>query len=266
MQRQSFKRLPLFLMIVCMLSLLPISVSASEYEPDHYIIDDAGLLSNDELSDLEEDCRDASLAHQTVICIVTTPDFSGNDIKEWQRQYFLEHFADTSGDTDGIMLAVSMAERDWGIVGFGSAQDAFTTYGREHIADLILDDLSDGEYDASFQTFVSLADEFLSEAENGTTYDTDHTYRNSIPIPFIITGAFLLSLLISLFIVLTWKRHMNTRIVQDNASEYLQQDSFHLTDRSDIFLYHTISKTPRPKHEDVHHNMHSDSSGTSGKF
>ena len=59
MQRQSFKRLPLFLMIVCMLSLLPISVSASEYEPDHYIIDDAGLLSNDELSDLEEDCRDA---------------------------------------------------------------------------------------------------------------------------------------------------------------------------------------------------------------
>lgn len=38
------------------------------------------------------------------------------------------------------MLAVSMAGRDWGLVGFGTAQEAFSVYGRELIRERILDD------------------------------------------------------------------------------------------------------------------------------
>lgn len=243
-------------------SSLPVS---AKNRPDHFVIDDAELLSEKERNKLEEKCVETSKQHNVSICIITTPDFSGDDIKDWQRQYFSEHEMGMGDQQSGIMLAISMAERDWGLVGFGNAQSAFSTYGRERIGEIILDDLSDGDYYESFSKYVSLADEFLTEAENGTPYDHDHKYKENIPVSFIILGAFILSLAISLFVVLSWKRSMNTRIHQEGASEYFEQDSFSLTNRSDIFLYHTVSRTKRPK-EDHHIDMDSDSSGTSGKF
>ncbi|MDO4169989.1 MAG: TPM domain-containing protein [Lachnospiraceae bacterium] len=258
--------------IVCTMLLcfsffrIQVSVPASaKNQPNNFVIDDANLLSEKEIHKIGEKCEEISRQHNASICIITTPDFYGDDIKDWQRQYFSEHEMGMGEQHNGIMLAISMADRDWGIVGFGNAQTAFTTYGRERIAEIILDDLSDGDYYESFSKYVSLADEFLTEAESGTPYDHDHKYKENIPIPFIIVGAFLLSVIISLFIVLSWKRSMNTRIHQENASEYLKKDSFSLSNRSDIFLYHTVSRTRRPK-EEHHIDMNSDSSGTSGKF
>lgn len=46
--------------------------------------------------------------------------------------------AESSGSA--VMLAVSMAGRDWGLVGFGTAQEAFSVYGRELIKERILGD------------------------------------------------------------------------------------------------------------------------------
>lgn len=50
--------------------------------------------------------------------------------------------------------------------------------------------------------------------------------------------------------------------------EYLKEGSFYLSNRSDLFLYHTVSRTKRPESNSSSGggSMHSDSSGTSGKF
>lgn len=245
-------------------------VSAAGHSPEFegWVQDDAGLLTVEEEQELEEACGQVSADFCAGVYIVTTPDFGGGDIKNWQRQIFSEYALGADSEGDGIMLAISMAERDWGLVAFGTAENAFTTYGRERIGGLILDDLSDGDFADAFSKYVSLTEKFFAAAEKGKPYTEDHRYGEGWRIPVVIGVSFLLSLVVSLCIVYSWKKSMNTRIRRDGAMEYLKEGSFLLKSRSDLFLYHTVSRTKRETSSSSSSgsSMHSDHSGTSGKF
>ena len=234
-----------------------------------WVQDDASLLSSEEEDALEKECARVSEVHGMGVYIVTTQDFGGGDIKNWQRQIFTEYGLGADCADSGVMLAISMAARDWGLVGFGEAQGAFTTYGRERMGELILDDLSDGEFYDAFARYVFMADDYLTAYEEGKPYTEDHHYGEGWRIPLIIGVSFLLSLAVSLVIVLTWKKSMNTRVRRDGALEYMREGSFQLSNRTDRFLYHTVSRTKRQKESSSGSGsggMHSDHSGTSGKF
>ena len=234
-----------------------------------WVQDDASLLSSEEEDALEKECARVSEVHGMGVYIVTTQDFGGGDIKNWQRQIFTEYGLGADFAVSGVMLAIRMAARDWGLVGFGEAQGAFTTYGRERMGELILDDLSDGEFYDAFARYVFMADDYLTAYEEGKPYTEDHHYGEGWRIPLIIGVSFLLSLAVSLVIVLTWKKSMNTRVRRDGALEYMREGSFQLSNRTDRFLYHTVSRTKRQKESSSGSGsggMHSDHSGTSGKF
>ena len=234
-----------------------------------WVQDDASLLSSEEEDALEKECARVSEVHGMGVYIVTTQDFGGGDIKNWQRQIFTEYGLGADCADSGVMLAISMAARDWGLVGFGEDQGAFTTYGRERMGELSLDDLSDGEFYDAFARYVFMADDYLTAYEEGKPYTEDHHYGEGWRIPLIIGVSFLLSLAVSLVIVLTWKKSMNTRVRRDGALEYMREGSFQLSNRTDRFLYHTVSRTRRQKESSSGSGsggMHSDHSGTSGKF
>lgn len=248
---------------------IPQNVTGLEYGVEGWVQDDAGLLDAQEEDALESQCMQVFQEYGTGIYIVTTPDFGGGDIKDWQRDVFLEYDLGADSDGSGVMLAVSMAERDWGLVGFGAAQEAFSTYGRERLGELILDDLSDGDFYGAFSRYISITDDYLLAAKEGSPYTEKHRYGEGFRIPLIIGVSFLLSLGVSVGVVMSWKRGMNTRVRQNGAMDYLKQRSFHLSDRSDLFLYHTVSRTRKPQETSSGSSgggMHSDSSGTSGKF
>ena len=240
----------------------------AETQFDGWVQDDAGLLAADEEEALETECRRLFQTYGTGVYIVTTPNFGGGDIKDWQRRIFSQYDLGADSAGSGVMLAISMAERDWGLVGFGSAQEAFSTYARERLGSLILDDLSDGEFYEAFSGYLSIADDYLKAAENGKPYTEQHRYREGWRFPVIFGVSFLLSLGISLAVVMVWKKGMNTRVRQNGAMEYLKAGSFYLSNQSDLFLYHTVSRTKRPKNNSSggSGSMRSDSSGTSGKF
>lgn len=250
-------------------SNVPQNSRGLDYGIEGWVQDDAGLLSDQEEDALESQCTQVFQKYDTGIYIVTTPDFGGGDIKEWQREVFSEYDLGAGSDGSGVMLAVSMAERDWGLVGFGAAQEAFTTYGRERLAEKILDDLSDGDFYGAFSRYISIADDYLLAAQEGSPYSEKHRYGEGFRIPLIIGVSFLLSLGVSVCVVMSWKKGMNTRVRQNGAMDYLKSGSFYLSEQSDLFLYHTVSRTRKPQENSSGSSgggMHSDSSGTSGKF
>lgn len=246
--------------------------AAAENVPgfEGWVQDGVGLLTSEEEEALEKECSRVSERYHTGVYIITTPDFGGGDIKIWQNQIFAEYGLGSKTSGGGVMLAISMAERDWGLVGFGAAQEAFTTYGRERLGEKILDDLSDGDFGDAFEKYVSIAEDYLAAAEKGKPYTEDHPYGEGWRIPMIIGVSFLLSFFVSLSVVLSWKKSMNTRVCRDGAMEYMKSGSFHLFNHSDRFLYHTVTRTKRQTetHSDSggSSGMHSNSSGTSGKF
>ena len=278
MKRHGYFLYLILILCFCLFTAVPSITAGAASDTEKWVVDKAGLLDEDELADLNDLSSQLSSAHNIRLAIVTTPDFQdsaifgidfdGTDILDWEIAYFNQQSANlTDGSEDGLLLAVSMADRDWGIQSFGAAADTFNQYAREEIGSRFVDSLSDGDYYDAFETYLTLADEFLTEAENGEPYTAEHTYRESVPIPLIILGAFVLSLIISFIIVFTWKKSMNTRIRQDGAGAYLEQGSFRLTGHSDIFLYHHISRTRKEKNDSQSHgSTHSSSSGTRGKF
>lgn len=257
----------LLVSLIC-LNAGSILAAGAETQFDGWVQDDAGLLAADEEEALETECRRLFQTYGTGVYIVTTPNFGGGDIKDWQRRIFSQYDLGADSAGSGVMLAISMAERDWGLVGFGSAQEAFSTYARERLGSLILDDLSDGEFYEAFSGYLSIADDYLKAAENGKPYTEQHRYREGWRFPVIFGVSFLLSLGISVAVVMVWKKGMNTRVRQNGAMEYLKSGSFYLSNQSDLFLYHTVSRTKRPKNNSSggSGSMRSDSSGTSGKF
>lgn len=244
------------------------AATAENTKFEGWVQDDAELLMEEEEERLEAECADVSGRHGAGVYIVTTPDFGGEDIKDWQRRIFDEYGLGAGYAGSGVMLAISMAERDWGLVGFGASEEAFTTYGRERLGEIILDNLSDEEFYNAFSRYVSMADEYLTAAEDGRPYTEDHPYGEAWRIPVIILVSFLLSLLVSLAVVLSWKKSMNTKVRREGAAEYMKEGSFYLSERTDQFLYHTVTRTKRAKAEDSSRDSgtSSDSSGTSGKF
>lgn len=236
-------------------------------EIEGWVQDDANLLTEEEEEALEQECERLAGEHQAGIYIITTEDFGGGDIKSWQRRIFDGYNLGEEYNGSGVLLAVSMAERDWGLVGFGRAQEAFSTYGRERIGELILDDLSDGEYYDAFARYLSISDDYFTAWEDGEPYTEERRYGERWRIPVVIGAAFLLSLAVSVAIVLSWKKSMNTRVRQSGAMAYLKPGSFRLQYQADQFLYHRVNRTKRQKESSSgNRGMHSDHSGTSGKF
>ena len=75
-------------------------------------------------------------------------------------------------DKDGILLLISMEDRDWAISTCGYGITAFTDAGIDYIMAQMQDDLSAGSYAAAFDTYVTLCDTFITQARNGTPVDT----------------------------------------------------------------------------------------------
>ena len=170
---------------------------------------------------------------------------------------------------DGILLLVSMAERDWWISTAGYGITAFTDAGIEYISDGFVYYLSDGDYAQAFLEFADLCDAFLAQAETGDPYD----YHNLPEEPFDPLWTLFLSAVFGLIVaaisIACMKAKLKSVRQQVRADEYVTAGSLRLTHSRDLYLYSQISRREKPK--DGGSSTHRSSSGSShggggGKF
>lgn len=235
----------------------------SEATESGRVTDGAGLLSESEETDLEEKSEQIYEKYGVSVVIITTEQYEGEDILDWERTLYASQSAENG---DCLMLGVSMAERDWGMTAYGDAERIFSAYSRETIGEAVVEKLSEGDYAEAFDTYLDMAEQFLEDGAEGVIYSSSHPYREKWNIGLIIIGSFVVSLVISALIVVSWKRKMNTKMLQNSAGAYLKDGRAELTGRSDVFLYHTVSRTRRQKNNNSGGSMHSSGNGTSGKF
>ena len=77
--------------------------------------------------------------------------------------------------------------------------------------------------------------------------------------------AFVIALVIAGISVAIMRFRMNTAKPNKTATEYIKKDSFSLTSEKDIFMYSSVTKTARPKDDDVSaggSTTHTSSSGS----
>lgn len=251
----------IFSVLLILALLLTFTVNASATEPDApWVVDNAGLLSSEETASLTRKIQTLRDRLELEIVIVTTYGTGDKDV-----QQYADDFYDINGygygDADsGILLLLDMQAREWYMSTCGEAIYIFTDYGLYLLGEEILPWLSSGDYYNAFCVWLealpeyvdayrsnSIIDGYVQPDEYESPYGEDIVYYDSpgIENPFPI--ALVIGLVAAIIVILIMRAQMNTARLQSGAVDYLKDGSFHLRQRSDMFLYSRVSRTAKPQ-------------------
>ena len=253
----------LLVTVLCLCVALP--ASATKITKRH-MADNAGLLTTYQQEQLQNTLQQLSSRHQMDIVIVTVDSLNGKSATVFADDYFDYNGYGWGDDYRGILLLISMEQRDWAISTCGYAMQVFTDDGLDYIANQILPALSDGAYADAFATFASLCDTFLVQAATGEPSDNNTLPKEPFSLLWI-PGALLIGLVIAAIVVAIMKNQLKSVRSQSAARDYLRKGSLQLRICNDLFLYRTVTKTPKPKNNSSHSGSSGRShGGASGKF
>ena len=237
------------------------------------VVDMADLLDNSEEANLLSMLDEISNRQELDVVVVTVNTLDGKTPMDYADDFYDYNGYGFGENRDGVLLLVSMEDRDWWISTTGYGITVFTDAGKEYISEKFLPDLSDGNYADAFTTYAELCDEFITQARTGEPYDTNNLPKE----PFNVFTSLLISLavgiLVSLIVTGKMKGKLKTVRMQPAAEEYVRKGSMLVTESSDLFLYSHVDRRVKSKDNDSDggSSTHTSSSGSShggggGKF
>ena len=211
------------------------------------MVDNADLLTGSEEQALLSLANDISQRQQCDIVILTEYDIGSKSPMEYADDYFDYNGYGYGNDRSGLLLLLSMADRDWWISTRGTAIQAFTDDGIQYAFSKAKDDLSDGYYYDGFEAFLKTSDTMLS-AYNGTLSDDEladfqedfDDFRGIRKKPGVVKTT-IISVILGFLIAFIPSASLRSQLksVKSNysATNYRRPNSMHLERNRDIYLY-----------------------------
>lgn len=228
------KRIFLLILTLTLCLTLAVRVSAADMPR---LVDNADLLTDSQEAELLEELNRASQELQADVVIVTLDSCGGRSADAMINAIYDDYGYGFGPQRDGVVLLLSMAERDYRILSNGFAADAITLGEIDEIGDEIVDELSDGDYMDAFLEFISLC-----------AYEIDGE-RNGFPFPFGMNLG--ISVVVGFVAALIATGIMRSKLKsvrsQTGAKEYTKPNSMQLTRSSDLFLYRTVDCRRKPQ-------------------
>jgi uncharacterized protein len=211
------------------------------------LVDNAGLLTDSEKSELLDKLDEISERQQADIVVVTTDSLDGKTPAAYAADFYDNNGYGFGTDRDGVLLLVSMEDQDWHLSTSGYGMTAITDDGIEYISDKFLPHLSDGDYAAALTAYAGLCDEFITQAKKGQPYDGGHMPKA----PFKAVRNLLISMAIGLaaaFVVTgSMKAKLKSVRMQSAAASYVRSNSMNITESREMLLYQTTDRREKPK-------------------
>lgn len=221
-------------MLILLLTMLAVPVQASEYR---YVFDEAFLLSTAEAEELNQTAADISARYGCGVYIVTLPDYAayGGDVRNAAESYFLAYDLGMGSDGNGVLLMLSMMERDYALIAHGDlGNTAFTDYGKDILSEAFLDDFRYDSWAAGFADYINGSEELLYAAAAGTPVDIEQGGDIGLTLIMVL----LIPALIAGIACGIMAASMKTARRKTHADEYSREVS--LTDRQDRFITRTV--------------------------
>lgn len=249
-----------------------VSASADEYTIPR-LVDSAYLLDDYEAVELLGMLDEISERQNCDVVILTIDSLEGYTPTEYADDFFDYGGYGLGANKDGILLLISMEDRDWAISTHGYGITAFTDAGQEYIVDKFLPSLSGGDYYEAFEIFANQCDEFLTQAKTGDPYDNHNLPKGPVPVGYLVIA-------ICFGIGIAWvaasgmKKQLKSVNKQTAAANYIRQNSVNITDRREMLINTVVSRTEKrveSDSDDSGSSTHTSSSGethggSSGKF
>lgn len=211
-----------------------------------YVTDSAGLLSADQYDALNEEARQISEQYQCGVYIVTVDDYqkyTSGDVYDCATELYNKYDLGYGDTKDGVLLLLSMADRDYTLIAHGDKGNAaFTDYGKERMADSFLRYFGRDDWNGGFSDYLSSSSQFLEMEANGQPYDN---YGGSEePSKAARTGVVLgVPTVISGLVNRMQSRKMKSVRSRTNASAYASPAGLVLHGQQDRYTHSTESRT-----------------------
>ena len=215
-----------------------------------YVTDGAALLTDAQRQTLNERAAQLSQQYSCGIYIVTVGDYTDyvdrGGIERFAEEVF-DSYGLGLGDTgDGVLLALSMKERDYDIYAHGNfGNAAFTDYGKSRLAERFLDNFRANDWAGGLEDFVSYSGELIRRARDGNPEDiwiADEPADEDVTGVNLIMG-FTIGAVLAGVTVGSFKRQMKTAVKQTRAANYVAQAGVKLRAQQDEFLRRTVTST-----------------------
>lgn len=200
-----------------------ISVSATGTIPAERLlprlVDQADLLTEEEEANLLEKLDEISERQNCDVVVATVNSLEGKTAEAFADDTY-DYNGYGFGETrDGILLLISMEERDWWLSTCGEGITIFTDAGLDYIAEKFTPMLSNEKYNNAFLKYAELSDKFITQAATGEPYDVGNMPKGTVS-SFWIIGDLVIGCLIALGMANRKKKRLKTVKKKTEATDY----------------------------------------------
>ena len=232
--------LSLLLALCLVLSLGGVALASSEMAVP-YVTDAAGLLTQDEVLALEEQAEQIAADYGCAPYILVVENYRDYedtyDAFEAGMNLYERLDLGYGPEKNGLLLMLSMAERDYALVTYGSVTHrAFTDYGQDYLYDQFLDNFREGDFAGGFRDYLDTSAWLLEQARNGTPYDVDTAPKGFNPLIIVIP------LVLALAVCLVLTGQMKTAKRKTEAGDYMVPNGVEMRVVQDIFTHRTVTR------------------------
>ena len=229
------------LLALCLVLSLGGTALASGEMAVPYVTDAAGLLTQDEVLALEAQAEQIAEDYGCAPYILVVEDFrvyeDTYDVREAGMNLYERWGLGYGPEKNGLLLMLSMAERDYALVTNGSVtHQAFTDYGQEALREQFLDNFHNDDWVGGFRDYLDGCAWLLEQARNGTPYDVNTAPKGFNPLILVIP------LVLALAVCLVLTAQMKTAKRKTEAGDYMVQGGTEMRVVQDIFTHRTVTR------------------------
>ncbi len=236
-------------LILCLALVLGLSLSAGAAGIG-YVSDTAGILSREDAAALNEQAETVSEFYGCGVYIVVVDDYKNyvnGSVADFSEAVYNSYALGLGQERNGIILSLSMAERDYDLRAYGDfAHYAFTDYGKDKLSGTFLDNFRNDDWTGGFNDYIANAISLMDMAKQGNPLDT-LVYDEVREAPgwdaFELALIVAVPSLIALAVCAVFAAQMKTSGRQSYAMNYVADGRANLRIRSDRFLNRSVVRT-----------------------
>ena len=163
--------IPLAAMLAFVMALvLPVPANAAQA----YVIDEAGMLTTDELAELNRMAEEISLRQECGVYVVITSDMHGYRESEYAQGIYMNYDLGYGEAANGVLLAISVKESFFDCIAYGAASDVIVTARLDQLNDVAYNYLRNGDWYGCVRGYLNESDKLLT-ATGYTNYNPTYT-------------------------------------------------------------------------------------------
>ena len=233
--------------------VLSLSVCAHAEARIDYVNDYAGILTESAKKEYRDLAAQLSDQYECGIYVVIVNDYftyvGGEGIEYFAEEIFDAYDLGYGDSKDGVLLAMSMDQRDYDIYAHGDfGNSAFTDYGKEQLADRFVDNFKVNDWPGGVHDFIEKSGDMIRSAREGNNLDI----WIPDPDPVVETGpsfdgfkaaiSLAMGALFGGGAVGGMKRSMKTAVKQTQAENYIR-GGVNLRGERDTFINRSVTRT-----------------------